>query len=335
MHPAFLKLRDVIDKPDIIKKRNTVVVGVPGQPNPDIVIQKGLSSQTMALMQVEFLMNGKYNQITLSQFEEFILKGFAQTLSLKMQSLVLLSHSQRNRDEIVGIMRLTSELMASKTFQFLIYQVRIQFPSFFGFQTACLLLKDPNANQLLTSQVDSPHPLADRKEDYIFCPSIMGMTGLAIKHQEIQYSNYIHKEQRFNGSVDNQACIIDPYNVMICPIVKYHQTKQNHADSEQSGEILGVIQLMNKNDRAHIIDDDILKFRAINNLLVVAIHSVEEMRTFLDITMEQSSSIGKQRAQVNDMQKMNEQNKVIFNGLTASMHNLSHELRVKKSDLVE
>lgn len=99
----------------------------------------------------------------------------------------------------------------------------------------------------------------------------MGMTGLAIKHQgillfhlnivhlEIQYSNYIHKEQRFNGSVDNQACIIDPYNVMICPIVKYHETKKNHADSEQSGEILGVIQLMNKNDRAHITDDDIVR----------------------------------------------------------------------------
>lgn len=38
---------------------------------------------------------------------------------------------------------------------------------------------------------------------------------------EIQYSNWLHKESRYNSSVDNQACLIDPYNLLVCPIVDY------------------------------------------------------------------------------------------------------------------
>lgn len=45
-----------------------------------------------------------------------------------MQSLILQSHSQKTRDEITGIMSLTSELMAAKTFQFLMVRGKLPHP---------------------------------------------------------------------------------------------------------------------------------------------------------------------------------------------------------------
>lgn len=67
--------------------------------------------------------------------------------------------------------------------------------------------------------------------------------------------------------------------------------------------------------------------------MVVAINSVQKMRTFLDVTIEQSSSIEKQMTQIRDVQKMNEQTKSVYNGITVTMHNMTHQLYLKSNTI--
>ena len=63
-------------------------------------------------------------------------------------------------------------------------------------------------------------------------------------------------------------------------------------------------------------------------MLIVAIRSVEEMRVFLDLTLEQRSSLIAQTRQLGLMQDLLG-NSDVLNDLTYSMCTLSHELRSK------
>lgn len=88
-------------------------------------------------------------------------------------------------------------------------------------------------------------------------------------------TNEIVKEPRFDSSLDNLACHIDPYNILICPILEDTKDSQYVApdagattsidetqSSVQSGpKVLGVVQFMNKRDRARITDKDTVTYQ--------------------------------------------------------------------------
>lgn len=75
-------------------------------------------------------------------------------------------------------------------------------------------------------------------------------------------TNNILKESRYNSSIDNVACQADPMNVMICPIIDFKQggviAGDAGATTEEGPKVLGVVQFVNKVDRGHITEDDIV-----------------------------------------------------------------------------
>ena len=122
------------------------------------------------------------------------------------------------------------------------------------------------------------------------------------------FTNNVNKDIRYNSLADNVASVTDPYNIMICPIIdkddqfdllKAPKTKEinkkvsiKQASSEEIDKrILGIIQFTNKTDKSLIDDYDLLKYDVINQLVVIAIRSVKDMRTFLNLTLAHSNSL--------------------------------------------
>lgn len=52
-----------------------------------------------------------------------------------------------------------------------------------GFQFSTLLLFNEDRNQLYTSFSEKPSPIGDVKEDFLYFPTILGLTGLCLKHR--------------------------------------------------------------------------------------------------------------------------------------------------------
>jgi hypothetical protein len=61
-------------------------------------------------------------------------------------------------------------------------------------------------------------------------------------------------------------------------------------------------------------------------LLVVGIKAVEEMRIFLDLTLEQSTSLGRQTSFIKDVDGVMSQDKIVLSTLNASIARLSFEI---------
>lgn len=60
--------------------------------------------------------------------------------------------------------------------------------------------------------------------------------------------------------MDNLTTITEPYNIMICPIIgDPRATKmqlQEETGATKQEEVIGVVQFLNKNERAHITEEE-------------------------------------------------------------------------------
>jgi hypothetical protein len=71
--------------------------------------------------------------------------------------------------------------------------------------------------------------------------------------------NQVAKDTRFNAFVDNVSGIFEPYNVMLCPIL-VPQVEGDAGSTKVEGwsKAIGVVQFVNKLNRVHITEEDIV-----------------------------------------------------------------------------
>jgi len=102
------------------------------------------------------------------------------------------------------------------------------------------------------------------------------LTGYCVSNGEILLSNNLEKDNRFNASIDNLPGLHEVYNIMMCPIIDEYEDftsviasmknedreklskdeKKSTNDIKKPKKLLGVIQLINKRNRANINDFD-------------------------------------------------------------------------------
>ena len=71
--------------------------------------------------------------------------------------------------------------------------------------------------------------------------------------------NQVAKDTRFNAFVDNVSGIFEPYNVMLCPIlVPQVEGDAGSTKAEGWSKAIGVVQFVNKLNRVHITEEDIV-----------------------------------------------------------------------------
>ena len=75
--------------------------------------------------------------------------------------------------------------------------------------------------------------------------------------------NSVSKDHRFKSFIDNVGGVLDPYNLMLCPVIVPSPQLEGDAGataSEKSFKVLGIMQFVNKLNRAHITEEDIVSY---------------------------------------------------------------------------
>lgn len=81
-------------------------------------------------------------------------------------------------------------------------------PKYFGFEAAGILIKDVKANLLFTvneiEQVIYSKEKSDfRETEKLIIPSLLGLSGLSLRHKKIYIANNIHQQPIFQCNIDN------------------------------------------------------------------------------------------------------------------------------------
>eukprot|EP00347_Sterkiella_histriomuscorum_P018787 403344175 len=385
--PAFINIKEFGQSNEIYKRKDFVCAIMPNPLDPkksenqnkiaalsntDQYFQKPFGCIQMSFIRP----SGMNGQVQLSFSEEIFMKSYACIMGEKILKIYTDIISERRKKEIIELVKLSSVICSQKTYSNLIviYQVfnyvqiklRETLSSFFGFETAGILLKDENTPELFTSVNTNPDPIFDRQEDFVSYPSTVGLTGFVVKSKQIFLCNAVQKELRFNSATDNISSVSEPFNIMICPIIdlkddidtlkidripkykkqqinekvsvmvqkkKKSQVLKDGQEPKVKDNLLGIIQLVNKSDKSNINDFDIEKYWQINQLLVTAIRIVKDIRVFLNFTMAQQTSLSNQNEMFKQVTNIisKEQTEVMSN-LSSAVFGMKRHLRQRMNN---
>lgn len=117
--------------------------------------------------------------------------------------------------------------------------------------------------------------------DIISFPSTLGITGHVYQSEEVYVCNHALNDRKFMPDIDNLSSIIEVENFMIGPIY-----------NNLSSKPIGIVQLINKNDKRSIEDQDIKKFKIIQELLGRSVYNTFETHKLINVTIGMSSMLG-------------------------------------------
>eukprot|EP00347_Sterkiella_histriomuscorum_P022496 403338275 len=385
--PAFINIKEFGQSNEIYKRKDFVCAIMPNPIDPkksenqnkiaalsntDQYFQKPFGCIQMSFIRP----SGMNGQVQLSFSEEIFMKSYACIMGEKIRKIYTDIISERRKKEIIELVKLSSVICSQKTYSNLIViyyvfnyvqiKLRETLSSFFGFETAGILLKDENTPELFTSVNTNPDPIFDRQEDFVSYPSTVGLTGFVVKSKQIFLCNAVQKELRFNSATDNISSVSEPFNIMICPIIdlkddidtlkidripkykkqqinekvsvmvqkkKKSQVLKDGQEPKVKDNLLGIIQLVNKSDKSNINDFDIEKYWQINQLLVTAIRIVKDIRVFLNFTMAQQTSLSNQNEMFKQVTNIisKEQTEVMSN-LSSAVFGMKRHLRQRMNN---
>ncbi|CAI2375929.1 unnamed protein product [Moneuplotes crassus] len=219
--------------------------------------------------------------------DQIIFRMFTSLVQIKMNELFAERRYRFQTKHLYDTMSLSSKITTQKSYKSLIREVKNLLPPYFDFESVGVLLLDTKTKNLFTiSEIQKEGEESDCDEyadsgDIISFPSNIGITGLIFNSEEVYISNDAQKDMKFTSDIDNLTSITEVFNFMIGPVY-----------ASQRNKPVGVIQLMNKKEKKPINEEDIDKFKIIQELLGRSISNTAQLHELINVTIGLKSNLG-------------------------------------------
>jgi len=219
-------------------------------------------------------------EIRTSNIDHIIFGIFSSMIQLKMDTLLAEREVKVKKNHLFDTLWLASRITTQRSYKNLIREIKCLLPLYFDFQAAGVLLLDTKTKNLFTiSEISRDKEDSDCDEyaesgDIITFPWNIGITGHVFQKEEVYISNDAQKDKKYTADIDNLTDITEIDNFMIGPV--YISQKERP---------VGVVQLINKNEKKVINNDDLVKFRIIQELLGRSISNTAEIHELINVTI--------------------------------------------------
>ena len=223
-----------------------------------------------------------------ANIDNLIFGIFCSFIQMKWESLFSEMESIFKEKQLFDTICLASKITTQRSYKSLINEAKKLLPEYFGFESVGVLLLDTKTMDLFTI-AEIQKDMSDVKEgdeyaesgDTISFPSTLGITGQVYQTKEVYICNHALNDRKFMADIDNLSSIIEVENFMIGPIF-----------NTSTPQPIGIIQLINKKGKRNIEDQDIKKFKIIQELLGRSVYNTSEIHKLINVTIGMSSMLG-------------------------------------------
>ena len=197
---------------------------------------------------------------------------------MKFDSLLSKIDSEYKTKHLFDTLSLASRITTQRSYKSLIKSIRELLPQYFGFEQVGILLLDTKTNNLFTVSDDDGQP--DQNNEFteadttITFPTNLGISGTVFHDKNIYVCNNAWHDHKYTPDIDNLSAATDVYNFMIGPIF-----------DDVHEQPVGIIQLVNKNDKKFINDMDREKFKIIEELLGMSVFNTSQIHELINVTI--------------------------------------------------
>ena len=226
-------------------------------------------------------------KIKISEIDQVLFEILTSMVQLKMDELLVKRDLIVKTNHLFDTLSLAARITTQRSYKALIREIKIMLPPYFEFGAVAILLFDTKTHHLFTisevKKAEDAHGCEEYSDsgDVLSFPCNIGITGQVFETEEVYIWNNTENDQKFTSDIDNLTEIAEVYNFMIGPV---YTSKKNSP--------VGVIQLINKHDKKCISEDDIEKFKIIQELLGRSISNTSEIHELINITIGLKSKLG-------------------------------------------